>query len=257
MKKASLIAASLVAVLVASPVASAYAMSASVSAGSDISVHGKSVDHRGSGDADLDDDTNVDFHNANATSTVHMNEHASTTMQRNHGDDRDDDMGSTTASTTDRGHGHKGDDHQGMGELHRSVVASFVQSLLADANRDGGIGAQVRAVAQHQNDTASTTADAMSKVENRSKLLTILFGADWNNLSAVKAQINATQNDIATLQVALDKATDAQVKADLSAQIQVLQQEEARMQAFVDAHESGFSLLGWFTKLFAKDDSNS
>src|SRR3989338_8415290 len=51
-------------------------------------------------------------------------------------------------------------------EAHRSTVAAFVQSLLNVANREGGIGAQVRVIAQTQSNAASTSAEAITKVEN-------------------------------------------------------------------------------------------
>src|SRR3989338_6929252 len=71
-------------------------------------------------------------------------------------------------------------------EEHRSVVASFVQSLRAVANRDGGIGAEVRAVAKSQNDGDTTTTDAIAKVEGRSAFKTFLIGTDWESIGMLR-----------------------------------------------------------------------
>jgi hypothetical protein len=137
-----------------------------------------------------------------------------------------------------------------MSAEHRSAVASFVQSLLADSERDGGIGAEVRAVAESQNESASTTAEAIAKVESRSKIWTVLFGTDWKNIGMLRSQIAKTDSDAARLERALSQTPDSSVKADLAAQLTALKTEQAKVTAFVESHEKAFSLFGWFTKLF-------
>lgn len=155
------------------------------------------------------------------------------------------------ASTTARGNG--GD----ISEEHRSAVASFVQSLLQAADRDGGIGADVRAIAKSQNDSASTTAAAIRKVENRSSLKSFLFGTDWKNIGTLRSQIARSENDSIRLEESIGEASDASVKADLEAQLKALKAEQAKVQAFVDTQANKFSLLGWFTKLFVSASANS
>jgi len=139
----------------------------------------------------------------------------------------------------------------GKAEEHRSRVSTFVHSLLSVADRDAGIGAEVRAVAQAQNDSASSTAKAIAKLENRSKLATFLFGTDWKNVGMLRSEITRTDKDIARLEAASQKTTDAEVRTDLEVQIQALKAEHATLEAFVAARESSFSLFGWFTKMFA------
>ncbi|HEX5774923.1 MAG TPA: hypothetical protein VFY28_03125 [Candidatus Paceibacterota bacterium] len=169
--------------------------------------------------------------------------------------DEDEDKGKTKvkanagakATTTDETE----TDVRGQGEAHRSAVATFVHSLLALADRDGGIGAEVRAVAQSQNDAASSTAEAMAKVEKRSALATLLIGTDWKSIGSLKKDIRRTESDIERLEALLDEATDAAVRAELETQIEALVDAQTELEAFVEEHESTFSLFGWFTKLFA------
>lgn len=137
-------------------------------------------------------------------------------------------------------------------ESHRSAVASFVQSLLNVANREGGIGAQVRIVAQSQQDSASTSANAIAKVENRGGFRTFLLGSDYKSLGQLRSEMATTSANIAKLQELLAKTTSDSDKADLSAQIQVLEDSQAKIDAFVIKQSSIFSLFGWFTKLFTK-----
>lgn len=137
------------------------------------------------------------------------------------------------------------------GETHRSEVASFVKSLLNIADREGGIGEEVRVIAQEQNDSASTSAETITKIKNRNGLKKILFGEDYKSLGQLRSEIVRTQNNIDQLKNLLASATNSTTKADLSAQIKVLEDLRAKEGVFVTAHENTFSLFGWFVKMFA------
>ncbi|HEY4508827.1 MAG TPA: hypothetical protein VJC13_00920 [Candidatus Paceibacterota bacterium] len=180
--------------------------------------------------------------NGNATSTA-----AKTSIRGN---------ATSTATINDKGSNATSTDANTDGQLtaeaHRSAVASFVQSLLMIANRENAIGAEVRVVAQSQNDSASTTAEAMTKVEDRGALRTLFFGSDYKNLGVIKSEIVTAENNINQLKNLLAKTTSDTDKAELTAQIKVLEDSKVKVDAFVKTHESSFSLFGWFTKIFAK-----
>jgi hypothetical protein len=134
---------------------------------------------------------------------------------------------------------------------HRSDVAAFVRSLLDVADREhGGIGAQVRAIAHEEDETGSTTAEAMTKVEERGSLRTFLFGSDYKNLGVIRSGIATTSAHIEQLTRMRDAATSASEKAELSAHIDVLASARAELDAYVTAHEEVFSIFGWFVRLF-------
>jgi hypothetical protein len=132
------------------------------------------------------------------------------------------------------------------------MVATFVQNLLDVANREGGIGAQVRVIAQEQNDSASTSARAITNVENKGKFSTFFFGSDYTSLGQLRSEMVTTQNNIDQLKNLLSKVTSDANKAELSAQITVLENSQVQTDAFVKAHENSFSLFGWFARWFAK-----
>jgi hypothetical protein len=141
---------------------------------------------------------------------------------------------------------------QSTGESHRSEVSVFVHSLLNIADREHGIGSEVREVAMSQQHSASTSAEAMMRVQARGALRTFILGSDYRSLGEIRSEIATTTANIAKLQRLLASATSDADKAELSAQIKVLENAQVSVSAFVKAHESSFSLLGWFTKLFAK-----
>jgi hypothetical protein len=138
-------------------------------------------------------------------------------------------------------------------QAHRSAVANFVQSLLSVAGREqGGIGEQVRVIAQQQNDSEATTSKAIEKVQTRSKIKTFLIGSDYKNLGALRSEMVQTRNRIDQLNRLLPDVQDAADKAEIQSQIQTLTQEETNLENFIQAQEGKFSLFGWLIKLFNK-----
>lgn len=183
--------------------------------------------------------------------------------------DRDDDMNDDSieteddasvdmkASSTDDDTDDDGDEmtHGEMSAVeHRSDVAAFVRSLLDVADREhGGIGAQVRAIAHEEDETGSTTVEAMTKVEERGSLRTFLFGSDYKNLGVIRSGIATTSAHIEQLTRMRDAATSASAKAELSAHIDALASARAKLDAYVMAHEDVFSVFGWFVRLFGNE----
>jgi len=139
------------------------------------------------------------------------------------------------------------------GAEHRSAVATFVQTLLNVADREqGGIGEQVRVVAQQQNESKEEVADAIDKIQNRNKVKTFLIGTDYKNIGYVRSEMVQTRNQIGQLERLLDKTTSEENKTALQEQIQALEQERQEIEGFLKTNESKFSLFGWFVKLFIK-----
>ena len=137
-------------------------------------------------------------------------------------------------------------------EQHRSTVANFVQSLQSIADREGGIGEQVRTITQQQNQSASTTIQAMEKVQTRSKVKTFFFGSDYKNLGALRSETVQTRNRLEELNRLMEDVQNEGDKTELQNQIQTLEQEQTRIESFIKTQESKFSLFGWLVKLFNK-----
>ena len=136
---------------------------------------------------------------------------------------------------------------------HRSAVANFVQSLLNVADRqEGGIGEQVRVIAQQQNNAEATTTQAMEKIQTRSKIKTFLFGSDYKNLGALRSEMVHTRNRLDRLNRLLPTVQNASDTVEIQNQIQVLEQEQTKINNFIQVQEGKFSLFGWLLKLFNK-----
>ena len=146
---------------------------------------------------------------------------------------------------------NQGNASQFNGAAHRSAVASFVQNLLNVADKEqGGIGQEVKAIAQAQNDNLDKEVAEIDKINNRSKTKTFLIGTDYKNIGMLRSNMVKTQNQIDQLNRLLDKTTSTETKAELQAQILVLTPEQQKIDDFIKANESKFSLLGWLVKIF-------
>ncbi len=136
---------------------------------------------------------------------------------------------------------------------HRSAISTFIQSLLNVADKEqGGIGEQARVVAQQQNESKDRIVDAIDKIQNRGKVKTFLIGADYKNIGQLRSEMVQSRSRIDWLNRLLDKATSEGSKTTLQNQIQILEQEQQKIEDFLRANESNFSLFGWFVKLFNK-----
>lgn len=158
-----------------------------------------------------------------------------------------------SATSTDNGQDKNPPDNQGQitAAEHRSTVATFVQGLLNVANREpGGIGDQVRVVAQAQNDSQEKTAAAVDALQNRSAIKTFLIGSDYKNLGTLRSETAKTQNQLDQLNRLLPNVASDTDKAELQNQIAALQAQQLKINNFVKTNESNFSLFGWFVKLF-------
>jgi len=135
---------------------------------------------------------------------------------------------------------------------HRSVVVDFLQGLSQVIEKEKGIGEQVSLIAQEQIRGESTTTKAMEQIQTRNKVKTFFFGTDYKNAGKLRSEMVQTRNRIEQLTRLMEQAQGEETKLTLQAQIQTMQEEQERIENFVDEKESTFSLFGWFVKLFGK-----
>lgn len=154
---------------------------------------------------------------------------------------------STTSSKEARPGNKKGTT---TAELHRSEVAKFVQTLLSSSTRIGGIGEQVRLIAQEQASSTEKTVAAIEKVEQRSTFKTFIIGADYKNLGVIRSELVTMQNRIKRLSAEAERMASSTEKNTLIQEIVALGGERLKIETFVKNNEDVFSLFGWVRKIF-------
>lgn len=135
-------------------------------------------------------------------------------------------------------------------ELHRSEVAKFVQTLLSSSTRIGGIGEQVRLIAQEQASSTEKTVVAIERVEQRSKLKTFIIGADYENLGTIRSELVTMQNRIQRLSAEAERMASSTDRSTLIQEIVALGEGRLKLETFVKDNENVFSLFGWVRKIF-------
>jgi len=147
----------------------------------------------------------------------------------------------------------KGDAKAVTGDEHRSKVATFVQGLLDVANREkGGIGEQVKVIAQAQSGAQERVADQIEAIQKRNKIKTFLIGTNYKNTGALRSEMVQLRNRIDQLNRVMEQTQNEGDKTELQNQISTMEQEQANIEAFIKVNESKFSLFGLLFKLFNK-----
>ncbi|RJQ29105.1 hypothetical protein C4565_02470 [Candidatus Parcubacteria bacterium] len=140
-----------------------------------------------------------------------------------------------------------------IGAEHRNTVATFVQTLLESAEKENGeIGAQIKVIAEEQNNVKNEVSEKIEKIQNRNKIKTFFIGTDYKNIGQLRSSMVKTNNQIDALKRVLERTTNTEMKTVLEGQTQVLEKEQQKIEEFLKSNESKFSIFGWLTKLFVK-----
>jgi len=134
----------------------------------------------------------------------------------------------------------------------RSRVAIAVQEMLFVADRNQGIGQQIREVAQAQNQNQVQMEDALDQVKNRGRLKKFFFGPDYKTLNSVEERLTNHEEKLGQLKQIASQITNEADAAKLQEQIAIMEQVKEELQKEVEGESGGFSLFGWLNKIFNK-----
>lgn len=143
------------------------------------------------------------------------------------------------------------EDEDDTAEEYKNEVALFVHNLKELGEIEGGIGQQVRVVAQAQNDSEDEVENSIKDIDDRSDLVEFFIGPKYGSINEVKTAIVENQTRIKVLTDLANQMTDLAVKQVLQDQITMLTQQNANLQKFVAKNESKISIFGWLVRLFA------
>src|SRR3989338_6029096 len=121
-----------------------------------------------------------------------------------------------------------GDEILGRSGEHRSAISNLARELNKIADRDGGIGKELREVAKEQNNLKEEVSNAIDEVEGRGGLKIFFLGTDYKNLGIVRSAMVTTDNHIDRLIKAKERAANPAIAEDLDEQIVALQAEKTK-----------------------------
>lgn len=143
----------------------------------------------------------------------------------------------------------KGDE---ISSQRRSRVAAAVQQMLQIADRNEGIGQQVRIIAQNQNQNQEKLEADLLKIQNRSGFAKFVIGPNYGEINNARKVLEQNREQIQQLNQIRSQITNEGEQQTLSEQIQVLEQANLEISNSLDIFQKGFSLFGWLFRMFAE-----
>jgi len=143
------------------------------------------------------------------------------------------------------------DENFAMGEQRRSVVANAVQEMLQLADRTGGIGQQIRLIAQTQTQNQEKLEAGLLKVQNRNGFAKFLIGPNYGEINKAQKILEQNREQIQQLNQIKNQLTNKGYSKTLTEQTQTLEQTNLQVEESLGKAQKGFSLFGWMFRLFS------
>lgn len=130
---------------------------------------------------------------------------------------------------------------------NQNEVRLAVHTLLAMENITGGIGPQVSLIARDFNNSAQATWQYEVRIQNRDAFSRFFFGGDRTAAGEVTNLTYQNQNRIRQIEQLLNTGTlDAETKTLLQEQLQIMQQENTRLNQIASSEQQNRGLFGGF-----------
>lgn len=150
----------------------------------------------------------------------------------------------TTTTTEDDDDTKPAKENKSRGEERRSEVANAVHELLSVADRVGGIGEQVRVIAQAQNQNQEQIEDSVEKIEKQNKLTTFLIGPNHGEINKAAKLTVKNEEQIVELKALQTTMTDQTEIQKTTEQIQTLEKANLEVKTTLETAQKTFSLFG-------------
>ncbi len=145
---------------------------------------------------------------------------------------------------------NKEDDKSSMGEQRRSQVANAVHEMLQVADRSGGIGEQVRIIAQSQVQNHEGIEEEIEEIKDRSSFSKFFIGPKYEKIEKAKELLKQDKEKINKLEELKASITNEADKIKVTEQIDVIKKALTEVENIINEEQKGFSLFGWLAKMF-------
>lgn len=134
---------------------------------------------------------------------------------------------------------------------HKSTVSKAVEDLLyvADTEGDNAIGTKIREIARQQRDSADKVDTFIDDAQSRSEFSEFVLGPKYRDLKGISEQISANNDRIRSLEESANQLSDEDLKQVVQEHIDALNEENNKLQGFVDGKEKQRGIFGWVFRL--------
>jgi hypothetical protein len=133
----------------------------------------------------------------------------------------------------------------------RSQVANAVQAMLQIADRNGGIGQQVRVIAQSQTQNQTKLEANIEKIQSRGGFAKFFVGPNYGEIKNAQKTLEQNKEQIRQLNQIRVQLSNQGDQQQLVAQIRILEQANLEIENSLTDAKGGFSLFGWLNKLIS------
>jgi hypothetical protein len=127
----------------------------------------------------------------------------------------------------------------------RSQVANAVQEMLQIADRNSGIGQQVRVIAQNQNKLSQN----VENIQSRGMLVKFMVGPNYGEIEDAQKTLEQNKEQLRQLNQIRTQLSNQDDQELLTKQISILEQANLEIENVLADSQGGFSLFGWLNKL--------
>lgn len=137
-------------------------------------------------------------------------------------------------------------------KAHMSTVSGIVENLLVSTSLKGGIGDQVKEIAQQQKTAQDEMQSELAKIDGRNQLLKALIGPDYMSLKKMQQAMSQNEERIQKLIELQNQLTNTGDKTMIEEAIQALTEQNLALGEQVSFEERTGSAFGWLFRYFAR-----
>lgn len=137
-------------------------------------------------------------------------------------------------------------------EQKRSIVANAVQEIIKVADRNSGVGEQIKTIAQTQNQSQERLETSTQKIQTRSGFAKFFIGPDYGEIKKSRKLLEQNKEQVRQLNQLMPQIVNQDDQKQITEQIQRLEQINQQTETSLNEAQKGFSILGWIFRLFAK-----
>ncbi len=115
---------------------------------------------------------------------------------------------------------------------------------------DNGVSGKLRKVALEHKSSVATVATTLGDIKRRDGFARTLLGPDFNALDRLNTEVTSMNTRAAAIESAAAQIADPEMKQILLNQATTLRSEVMKLQSYITAEDSQFSILGGLMKLF-------
>jgi len=133
----------------------------------------------------------------------------------------------------------------------RSQVATAVQAMVKVAEKNKGVGEQIRTIAQNQNKIQEQAENALATAQKRSNFARFFIGPNYGELNEVQKNLDTHIEKLEELKTLKKEISNSDALL-LDEQIEKMETITTELEEEITQNKKGFSLFGWLNRMFSK-----